>query len=238
MTKWLKRIALALLVLVLGLGLGFYVYTLDYSRADDLAMRQYDTNGVITGRTHQFINNKANTGLILYPGGKVEARAYAVLASRFQSTGVSVFIAEMPFNLAVFDINAANTIRETNPDIEYWFIMGHSLGGAMASSHLERHQDQYQGIIYLAAYPLNDVSLPRLIMYGDQDGVLSMNQLEAFKEEAIVIKGGNHANFANYGEQEGDNPGSLNAELQQVFTLNQVLKFIQKTCLECRLSTK
>ncbi len=238
MKKWLKRIGLGVLVLTLGLGIGFYVYTLDFYRADTSALRQYENNGVVSNRIHSFIDDDANTGLIIYPGGKVESRAYALLASRFQARGLSVFIAEMPFNLAVFDIHAGNQIRQENEAIEQWFIMGHSLGGAMASSHIASQPDAYRGIIYLAAYPINDSSLPRLIIYGDQDGVLSLERLEAYQTEAIVIEGGNHANFANYGDQEGDQVSSLSTEQQQILTLELVIKFIEETCMQCRVNPK
>lgn len=40
---------------------------------------------------------------------------------------------EMPFRLAVLDMDAAKGIQEHYPEIESWYIGGHSLGGSMAA---------------------------------------------------------------------------------------------------------
>lgn len=41
----------------------------------------------------------------------------------------------MPRNLAVLDVNAADGITEQYPDIDVWYLGGHSLGGAMAANY-------------------------------------------------------------------------------------------------------
>jgi len=41
-------------------------------------------------------------------------------------------LTKMPFHLAVLDKNAADGIHQQYPQIENWYIGGHSLGGAMA----------------------------------------------------------------------------------------------------------
>ena len=52
--------------------------------------------------------------------------------------GVLCVLIEMPFNLAVLDMNAAEGIRVKYPEIENWYIGGHSLGGSMAASYLSK----------------------------------------------------------------------------------------------------
>src|SRR4030067_2834600 len=42
------------------------------------------------------------TGLILYPGGRVDPRAYAPTARKIAESGYLVIVVPMPFNLAVF----------------------------------------------------------------------------------------------------------------------------------------
>lgn len=51
--------------------------------------------------------------------------------------GILCVLVRMPFNLAVFDVNAADGIREMFPEITDWYIGGHSLGGSMAAAYLE-----------------------------------------------------------------------------------------------------
>ena len=42
----------------------------------------------------------------------------------------------MPFNLAVFDIDAGDRVRAAHPEIDTWVVAGHSLGGSMAAQHV------------------------------------------------------------------------------------------------------
>ena len=50
--------------------------------------------------------NPQSTGFIFYPGGKVDAEAYAQLAHGLADGGVLSVIVKMPFDLAVFNSGA------------------------------------------------------------------------------------------------------------------------------------
>ena len=43
----------------------------------------------------------------------------------------------------------------------------------------------------------------------------------------VIIDGGNHAQFANYGNQSGDGIASVNSTVQQNVTANQIMDFIR-----------
>ena len=45
----------------------------------------------------------------------------------------------------------------------------------------------------------------------------------------IIIEGGNHSNFGNYGLQENDNLSTIDKETQQERTIQEILKFIEET---------
>ena len=79
-------------------------------------------------------SENATKGLIFYPGGKVEYTAYLPLMESLAQKGILCVLVKMPFNLAVFDVNAADGIREMFPEITDWYIGGHSLGGSMAAA--------------------------------------------------------------------------------------------------------
>jgi predicted esterase len=223
--KRLKRILLISIALISFVFLAFYLYTLDFYRADALALNVYQNETVeIIDDVHIFTSD-SEQAIIFYPGGKVEVEAYAYLASLLQDQGITVFLVDMPFNLAVFNINAAAKIVETHPEIQEWFLMGHSLGGAMASAHLDKHADLYKGIIYLAAYPLNEVDLPSFILVGENDEVLDFDKLKEFSFQ--TIEGGNHAYFANYGDQDGDGKAQITRASQQAQTIDAILNFIK-----------
>lgn len=225
MKKWLKRIGLGFLVLILLGGGAFYIYTLDYSKALPEALTAYETSTAQSSSIHAFLSEDATVGVIFYPGGKVEAKAYSNLCQELSLKGVSVFLVDMPFNLAVFDVDAANRVRKLNPQITTWFIAGHSLGGAMAYSHFDAHPDDYAGIILLAAYPLTETDRPVLILSGSNDQVLDASKLEGF--DVTLIPGGNHAQFGNYGLQSGDGTATITPQAQRDFTIDAIMTFIQ-----------
>lgn len=225
MKKWLKRLGLGILTLIVVAFGGFYVYTLDYSKGLPEAVNIYEQSTRQSDSIHGFLSDNATVGIIFYPGGKVEDKAYANLCLELSQEGYSVFLVKMPFNLAVFDIDAANRVKKLNPDITTWFIAGHSLGGAMAYSHFEAHPQEYAGIILLAAYPLNKTDNPVLILKGENDKVLDPLKLDGFEYTNIV--GGNHAQFGNYGLQNGDGTATITPLAQREFTVRAIRDFIE-----------
>lgn len=225
--KILLRTGLGILIAIILAAVAFYIYTLDFYRADDVAR-----NTSITKTYENYYvfspdpENDLNTGFVFYPGGKVEALAYAPLMKKLSDNGVTAVLVEMPFNLAVFDTAAADRVLDELKYIENWFIGGHSLGGAMASSYLEKTDYDYMGLVLLGAYPLGEVSLPMLALVGSEDGIINQESLEDLKNPTI-IQGGNHGNFGNYGFQKGDGKGSLSRIEQQNITVEEILKFIE-----------
>ena len=97
--------------------------------------------------------NDSGAGLIFYPGGKVQETAYLPLLEQLRQNGLTCVLVRMPFRLAVFNIDAANGVYAQFPAISRWYLAGHSLGGAMASSYVEKNSDRLAGLILLGAYP-------------------------------------------------------------------------------------
>lgn len=142
---------------------GFAVYVGDYYHADEAAVQAMAVAGEITvskadGNDLVFAPPNPKAGLIFYPGGKVEYTAYAPLMRACAEKGILCVLVEMPFNLAVLDMNAADGIAEQYPDIDRWYIGGHSLGGAMAAAYAANHSGELDGLILLAAYSTKDLA--------------------------------------------------------------------------------
>jgi hypothetical protein len=165
-----------------------------------------------------------DTGLIIYPGGRVDFRAYAPLARAIAEQGYLVVIVPAPLNLAFFDVNAAQRVIDTNPQIEHWVVAGHSLGGVAASSFAAANPNKVGGIAFWASYPAGDMdTFPGKVVsiYGTHDGLASPSQVAASKSNLpattkyIAIDGGNHAQFGDYGPQQGDNPAAISHSEQQ-----------------------
>ncbi len=163
-----------------------------------------------------------DTGIIFYPGGKVEATAYAPLLKGLAEEGYLCILCEMPFKLAVFDVDAAQGLQERFT-IDRWYMAGHSLGGAMAASYLAKHKEDYEGLILLAAYStedLSETSLQVLSIYGEEDQVLDMKKYQSNLKHLPAtyreyqIPGGCHAYFGSYGKQKKDGIPTITNEQQ------------------------
>ena len=174
----------------------------------------------------------AEYGVVLYPGAKVEAKAYVPLACKLAEQGVYCVIAKMPLNFAFFKINAAGSLIEAAPNVQHWWLAGHSLGGAMGAMYVSRHTDMFEGIALLAAYSTANISesgLRVLTVYGSQDGVLNRDKLVQYQgnlpadAQTQVIEGGNHAGVADYGAQKGDGEATISADEQQSQTANAIV---------------
>ena len=171
-------------------------------------------------------------GLIFYPGGKVEHAAYTPLMEMLASEGILCVLVEMPFRLAVLDVNAADGIPEAFPEVECWYMGGHSLGGSMAASYLASHTEDFDGLILLGAYSTADLSgsgLTVLSVYGSEDGVMNREKYAEYKPNLpegfteVIIEGGNHAYFGAYGEQEGDGTATVTPAEQVRETVAAIL---------------
>ena len=227
---------MALLVLIFGLFIG---YVSDYYDADETAYALLTSTENV-----QFLNanpihfspiEQSDTGIIFYPGGKVDEVAYTPLMQPLAEMGHETFVPEMPFHLAVFDVDAADAIIENNPDIKHWYVGGHSLGAAMAASYVADNVDKIDGLILLAGYSTADLSqfnLPVLALYGSEDEVMDTEKVAEYRsnlpadtnEETIL--GGNHAQFGRYGEQAGDGQAEISIEEQLTLTIQRIQDFI------------
>ena len=235
--KRLIAIALALATLVTV----FAVYVGVYYRADGEAVSAYvDASGVeVTEAAGYYAvgNENAKRGLVFYPGGKVEAKAYLPLAIALAKEGILTVVVKMPCNLAVFGINSASRVIKEYDSVEKWFVGGHSLGGSMAASYAKKHQDKVEGVILLGAYSTADLSgtgLSVLAAYGSNDGVMNMKSYEKNLKNLptgasyLVIDGGNHAGFGMYGEQKGDGNATITRAEQIAIATEMINNFTRK----------
>ena len=216
------------------------VYLGDYYRADQEAIGAFLPQGTVwteeADGTMVFEPEGATKGLIFYPGGKVEYTAYIPLMQACAENGILCVLVEMPFNLAVFDINAADGIQKEYPEIEEWYIGGHSLGGSMAAYYLADKADDYEGLILLGSYStkdLSDTDLAVLSVFGSEDKVMNREKYEDNKSNLpsnfteFVIDGGCHAYFGMYGAQTGDGTPTITNEEQIRLTAEQIAKIME-----------
>lgn len=218
---------------IVSLIAGCAVYLFDYYPAEDYieqALQSTSYASVVSYGDDVIAFEpwtEPQAGLIFYPGGKVEYTAYAPLMQYLSGQGVLCMLVKMPCNLAVLDKNAAYGLQERYPEIERWYMGGHSLGGAMAASYVSKHSAEFEGLVLLGAYSTADLSgtgLNVISIYGSEDGVLNRTKYEKCRSNLpegfseYIIEGGNHANFGAYGTQSGDGEASIDPETQSSLT--------------------
>jgi pimeloyl-ACP methyl ester carboxylesterase len=177
-------------------------------------------------------------GLILYPGGLVDARAYAPIAQAISERGYLVVVIPVPLELAFFDQNAAARVIGAYPQVKTWAVGGHSLGGVVAEGFVRANagpEGKATGLVLWASYAQGDLStLPvkAISIRGSNDGLLaSRSEAELRKglpadAQFVVIAGGNHSMFGDYGEQARDNPpGRSYVELRKEI-VDETAKFL------------
>lgn len=153
----------AVLAVVVAGAIGFGVYVGDYYHADDAALAAMESTDTVAVQRLEdgdiaFVPGDPQAGIVFYPGGKVQAEAYAPLMQDLADRGFLCVIVPMPFNLAMLDANGADGVQEQFPAVQRWTLMGHSLGGVMAASYLDGHAQSWDGLVMLGAYSTADLS--------------------------------------------------------------------------------
>ena len=231
MNKRLKVAIITILSLVIILVGGFLIYASDYYRADDEAIAILEKEEVVQTEDNLVVltpNTPTDTALIFYPGAKVEYIAYLPLLEKIKDNiGITCIVVKMPFNMAIFDADAADNIIAQFPEYDNWYIAGHSMGGAMASDYASKNQDKVQGLILLGAYIYGDYPVENaLTIYGSFN--TSVADKIDYTENIIVIEGGNHAQFGNYGKQKGDLDATITSDAQQDLAVEAIKTFLKR----------
>ena len=204
MKKFIKIFLFTIIFIVLSIITIFLIYSLNYYKADETAKAILTNENVIIEKNliTLYPETDSNTGIIFYPGAKVEYISYLPLLNKLTEQGYICFLPKMPLNFAFFDYDVADNIIANNPNIENWYIEGHSLGGAMSSYYTYKNLDKIDGVILLGAYVYGDIPLDKtIVLYGSDDLILNKEKLKNTNNE-IEIKGGNHSMFGNYGHQK------------------------------------
>ena len=177
------------------------------------------------------------TGLIFYPGGRVEHESYARILSEIAAGGYLVLLPEMPLDLAVLDQNAAAEIISAHPEIEHWVVAGHSLGGSMAAIYAFNNQSMVDGVLFWGSYPPDsaDLSLTDLdvmVIFGELDEGSNWETLETKLNllpadvQLIEIPGGDHHQFGDYQDDTDDLPPTISRAEQQALIKEAAWEFL------------
>lgn len=236
-----KGALIATCVVFVILFIALVVYSNDYYRADKNSVDSFLQNIDVQELTLDdgsiaCIPESPVTGIIFYPGAKVEHTAYLPLMRALADEGVLAVVAKMPYNFPLLKQTAADGIRAEFPYIENWYMAGHSLGGNVAASYIANNVDEYEGLILLASYSTADLSetdLKVATIFGDLDKVMSRDRYDENKGNlpkdftTVVLNGANHAGFGMYGNQEGDGEATITNTRQIKDTADIIADFVK-----------
>ena len=245
--RWLRRLGILLVILLLIGASAFVVWATNLPAPLPHALEALQESPEVVINQEEWIEflpqvTPARVGLILYPGGKVPAEAYAPLARDLADAGYYVAILYAPLNLAIFNYDEANAVMEAHKDVRTWVVGGHSLGGVAAALYADAHPDKVRGLFLMASTPASGDVVKTLVpgstdlwksttlavtsVYATNDGLFDAKALEESKlllppqTNYVEIVGGNHAQFGWYGPQAGDGAATMSPEEQQVQTSN------------------
>jgi pimeloyl-ACP methyl ester carboxylesterase len=242
MRIWIKRILLIILAVGVAAVLGYGYYWANPMQPQALAQQALQSTGTVTVTDEQtaivFRPQTPNgTGFIFYQGARVAPGAYAPTLHAIADQGYTVFAAKLPFNMALLGVNAADGIISANPQIKVWAIGGHSLGGVAASSYVGGSTNPaVKGLILFASYPASSLTdrtnLAIVSISGSVDGLATPAKMAQYHDllpaqtQFVVIDGGDHAQFGDYGPQPGDNPAQITPQSQTDQIVQASLKLL------------
>ncbi len=207
------RTTFRVLAALLGVGLAVALWWLTPFVAAPAALDALASDEAVTvndSRTVTSFEPAQATGaaFVLYPGARVDPRAYAVLARGVAEQGHPVTVLKCPFDIAFTCVGAAAPYVEGPAAVG-----GHSLGG-VAASQFATPGSGVEGLVFWASYPVGDLSdrddLLVASISGSQDGLSTPADIEDSRAnlpadaEFTEVEGAVHAFFGDYGEQPGD----------------------------------
>lgn len=237
-----RKIKIAIIT-ILG-GTAFFVvagllYLGNYYHADEKAKLAIQGNDKVSvskiDEGYFFDGPSTDKACVFYPGAKVECEAYAPLMLKLSEEECDCFLVDMPLNLPIFGGSKADGIIESY-NYNNWLMMGHSMGGSLAANYANKHSDLLDGVVLLASYAITKLSDEMKVcsIYGSEDKCLELDVYNNKKDNLpgsygeLVIEGGNHSQFGNYGHQDGDGTATISAEEQQKITVKTISELFEK----------
>ena len=223
--KKMLLIIAAILILIITVVLLYYNKAFPEALEIANTMKKVDNN--------YYFNGDSGVGFIIFSGAKADEKAYAYIAKLLHEAGHTAVIAKPLFHMTATQ-SRGFAIMESNPEIEKWFLIGHSLGGLPITRIAVQKPAKVQGIAYLASYILADVSelgIPVIRITASNDMTMNKNMMESSSEHLpvnsleIVIEGANHQGFSAYKAVGRDGVATMTWKEQQDQTVRLILDF-------------
>lgn len=239
----LARSAVVLAVVLVLAMVAFLFYSSMVLRGErPAAIRAWTDPAVeITTTDHSIVlsptGQASGSGLVFIPGAKVDPYAYLYkLTGMVERFGATVVITRPTLNLALFDLRPLSDFTSDAPEVDTWFVGGHSLGGVRACQ-LATDPD-VAGLVLFGSYCANDLSgtsLEVLSISGSEDGLSTPQKIADAASllpgdaDFVEIEGLNHAGFGDYGPQPGDGEAQLDSPDERDAITDALAELFERT---------
>ncbi|MDC7806581.1 alpha/beta fold hydrolase [Luteimonas sp BLCC-B24] len=171
--------------------------------------------------------------LLFFPGGLVDARAYAPLMQAVAQGGHRAVLVRTPWRGAFGQAEAPATLVAAHAITRTlggpWVVGGHSRGGKAAAAYAQRYPGDVDALVLVGTSHPRDISLrdaPFAVMQvlGDRDPIASLARADRNRHRLPghttrrVLHGANHSQFGDYGFQPGDRFAHMPRNAQRAAT--------------------
>lgn len=184
--------------------------------------------------------------LLFFPGGLVDARAYAPLMHAVAVRGHRALLVRTPWRGAFGQAEAPAARRHahrlTGELGGRWVIGGHSRGGKAAAAFALAYMPDIEALVLVGTshprdFSLADASFPVLQVLGDRDPIASVARADRnghnlpASTSRIVLRGANHSQFGDYGFQPGDRFAAIPRAAQRALTAAALLQALARPAI-------
>lgn len=243
--RWVRRVVAATSALVLVATCALLLWLLNPSDVREQALAAVNDDAAVALSYHDGYvslapaNGAVREAVVFYPGGHAAARAYVPRwAPIVAATGTMVLIPDVPLGLAFLDSAAADPIMADWPQVDRWWLGGHSLGGVAATDHLAAHPElDVEGLVLWAAFPDRDADLAGLdldvlAVTGSRDEIVATQEVRASLDRlppgtrTVEIDGMEHSQFGAYDSFFGDGDPAISDERAQSLLASETADFL------------
>ena len=222
---------IAAIVIAVMLLVAAFFYTPALPEAAEIAKQMKDVDGDL------YFYGDSGVGFIIYPGAKADERSYAYIAQQLNAEGHTAVIPNIPLHMSVWGSEQGLEIIEDNPEVEKWFLIGHSLGGLPISQIAAKQPEKLEGIAFVASLmicDLSDTDLSAIRITAEHDGVMPDKMMESNLDylpensTSVMIEGANHNQFGAYWHPGFDGKATITWKEQQDQMISLILDFFDE----------
>ncbi len=185
-------------------------------------------------------SGEAETGLILFPEGRMEFRNYAPVGQQIAEQGFQVVLLSRRLDRE-YDREKEQTrieaVMDSYPGITSWVVGAHTWGGIVAVDYALEHPERVDGVVLWSVRmaesgDLRSTDLPVLYVYGtlDDENVDLVAGSKPYLPEDTVwvpVEGGNRVGFGGFGPMAADVGASISIDEQQARAAEATVAFLK-----------